>query len=136
MPGSSDQDTGYWECRGAVTLGRVVVSLCLWLEDLTISDQMGAHRGGLCSSCPGNRTVATAGSCLHLYRWVKQPGNRRYEGECVSKIAVHSLSPIIPWFLDTAHQGPGKHHPHQSSSCQSMVGGWGASRDSAPGGPL
>jgi hypothetical protein len=47
-----------------------------------------------CSPCPGNRTVTIERSWLHLYGRVKQLGNRRREGEWVSKIEPHSLSPV------------------------------------------
>ena len=92
MPQRLDHNTGCWERGGtATTPGRVGVASCLWLEDLTVSDMTGARRWELCSSCPGNWTVAAAGSCFLLYGQVKQPENMRPKEECVSKIAAHSL---------------------------------------------
>jgi hypothetical protein len=70
----------------------------LWSADFIVSDQTGAAGRESCSPCPGNRTVAIEVG-LHLYGRVKQLGNRRREGECVSKIATHSLSPVNPQFL-------------------------------------
>jgi len=77
----------------------------------------------------GNQRIVIA---LVKYGRVKQLGNRRREGECISKIAAHSLSPVNPRFSDSAQQGLWIHYPHWSSSCRSIVSGWGASRSSSP----
>ena len=95
MPQRSNHDTGCWEREGMATLGRAAVALGLWSSDIIVSDQTGAARRESCSPCPGNRTVAIE---LLLYGRVKQLGNRRREGERVSKIAAHSLSPVNPRF--------------------------------------
>ena len=112
-------DTGYWERKGTATLGRAEVASGLWSADIIISDQTGAAWRESCSPCPGNRTVAIEVG-LHLYGRVKQLGNRRREGECVSKIEPHSLSPVNLSFRTKLNKDCGLTTPNELAA----VGAW------------